>query len=219
MPGTKIWLAGYKPDWLYGIGYVPVSVPYGGKYRKTSNNILTAVQDPRISDDFILFNDDFFVMKPTTDFQTLHRGPLIDHLNRLKAERPKVSNPYYHGIKRTYDILRRMGFDEPLNYGLHTPMIMNRVKWLEMWEKQLEFNPKGLPIHLRTFYGNMHQIGGEQIDDVKLSQFDQKPTGKEIFLSSNDNSFTIGEIGVYIRSNFPEACKYEYADPKMFVLK
>lgn len=208
-PHDKIWLAGYSPKWLYGIGYIPVQVPYGSKYRKAAANILTACKDPRVSDDFYLFNDDFFVMQPVTELRTLHRGPLINHLKRL--EKDYTAKPYYDGMKRTYDILRRMGFEEPLNYGLHIPMKINKKKWLEAWKMQEEYNPKRLPIHLRTFYGNVFHLKGEGIDDVKLAKLTEIPSGEELFLSSNDNSFAVGNIGDYVRSRFPKACKYESA--------
>jgi hypothetical protein len=217
MPHRKIWLAGYSPKWLYGIGYIKVQVPYGSKYKKAAANILAACRDPRVSDDFLLFNDDFFVMQPITDFQNLHRGPLIDHLKRL--EKDYAAKPYYEGMKRTYDILRRMGFENPVNYGLHIPMIINKKKWLEAWEMQEEYNPKRLPLHLRTFYGNVFQVGGEQIDDVKLAKLTEIPSGEELFLSSNDNSFAIGNIGDYVRSKFYQPCKYESNDKKPIVLK
>lgn len=210
MPHREIWLAGYKPNWLYGIGYIPVEVPYGSKYKKAATNILTACKDPRVSDDFLLFNDDFFVMHPVTDFQNQHRGPLIDHLKRLQGDH--ASKPYYDGMKRTYDILRRMGFEEPLNYGLHIPMIINKKKWLEAWKMQEEYNPKRLGLHLRTFYGNVFNVGGKQINDVKLANPHQRPETEGIFLSSNDSSFANGFIGDYVRSRFPEPCKYESAE-------
>lgn len=218
VPHNQVWLAGYKPTWLHGpIGFVAVPVPLGDKYIKAATNILTACRDERITPDFLLFNDDFFVMQPITDFQNQHRGPLIDHLRQLEESGDLSS--YYKGMKLTYDILRHEGFDDPLNYGLHIPMIINKKKWLEMWEWQLKHNPDKKPVHLRTLYGNLFNIGGEQVADVKIADYAKDPDGSEHFLSSNDNSFAIGGIGHYVRSKFPDICKYESAEPNMFVLK
>lgn len=208
VPHNKVWLSGYRIDWAsHELGAVEVSVPMGSKYMKTANNILRACKDDRVADDFLLFNDDFFVMKPMNDFKNMHRGKLIDHITRLENE--GIVKAYYQGMKRTYEILQEMGFKEPLNYSLHIPMIMNKQKWLEMWRELLKINLERKPVHLRTFYGNYFKVGGRKMDDVKIANFEDEPTGKEAFLSSNDHSFVQGKMGEYVRERFPERCKYE----------
>lgn len=200
VPHRTVWLAGYHPSWVKNVGYIEVRVPYGGKYAKAANNILTAARDPRVSDDFLLFNDDFFVMKPIERVEILHRGKLIDYIQKFK-DQDMARGMYFHGLVRTYDALQSMGVKDPLNYSLHIPIEINKQKWLEMWKKRLEFGPE--PIHLRTFYGNLHQIGGRQTDDVKIVGQHIKPTGEETFLSTEDSSYASGKIGEYIRQQFP----------------
>lgn len=203
-----VWLSGYKPSFLQGpVGEVPVSVPFGNKYNKAANNILAACKHSEVTDDFMLFNDDFFVMKPLKDFKNMHRGLLTDHMKELEVK--GITNPYSHGMQRTYDLLQALGHKEPLDYGLHIPMIINKQKWIDMWKQLKELNPEGKPVHLRTFYGNIYNIGGEEIKDSKIAEFDEVPTGEEIFLSSNDDSFAQGEIGRHVMQRFRLSCKYE----------
>lgn len=206
VPHRIVWLVGYDPAWVKKtVGRITAQVPYGSKYAKAANNILTACRDDRVTEDFILFNDDFFVMKPVEKIEPLHRGKLIDYAKKFEDE--GLDGVYYQGLIETHKALQELGVEEPLNYGLHVPMVINKQKWLEMWAKRQEFPAKRL--HLRTFYGNLHKIGGRQIEDVKISGNDVVPTGEELFLSTNDTSYASGKVGEYIREQFPRGtCKY-----------
>lgn len=208
MPHDKLWLAGYKPFWASRqVSYIPVDNVIGHKFKKTANNIRAACLNEKVSDDFLLFNDDFFVMKPVKEFKNMYWDKLINRLNKLKRE--NADAVYTAGMERTYNLLLELGHSDPLDYGLHIPMIINKHKWLEMWQQLRKLNPNGDPIHLRSFYGNINKLGGEQMDDVKIYEFDQEPTGEETFLSSNDQTFKEGKIGEYVRKMFKERSIYE----------
>ena len=47
------------------------------------------------------------------------------------------------------------------------------------------------------------------MQDTKIFNLDQQPTGEEFILSTTDESFKNGRAGEYIRMKFPERCKYE----------
>ena len=61
---------------------------------------------------------------------------------------------------------------------------------------------------MRSVYGNVNQI--EYVEHKDVKHFDMKtvPICPD-FLSTNDDVFEHGEVGKYIRSCFPERCKYE----------
>lgn len=202
-PYRKIWLSGYQPNWLYEIGFIQTSIPYGQKYIKALNNLLTACRKPEITDDFILFNDDFFVMKPVKEFEVHHRGKLSDYIKQFRKE-----NGHTDATIVTYDTLRKMGIKEPLNYELHMPMPMNRTRCLEIWREYRKLG-SDKPIQMRSMYGNLCNVGGTEVPDVKIYSAEEEPTGEEIYLSSNDDTFTKGTIGRYIMDRFKEPCKYE----------
>lgn len=207
-PHRTVWLSGYYPSWVTEAGRIDVTVPQAGKYVKAANNILTACRDPRVSEEFYLFNDDFYPVKSIENFEDMHRGPLIDRIKTFKNSGIKPG--YAKGLERTYNILRRMGFDNPMDYTLHVPMFVSKKRWLEAWKAQLKHNPDRRMVSMRTFYGNYYQIGGKQMKDVKLIGLKQKPTGEEEFLSSNIDSFNQGLIGEYLRHQFKDPCKYEH---------
>jgi hypothetical protein len=58
-------------------------------------------------------------------------------------------------------------------------------------------------------YGNYWNIGGKNIDDVKIVDVDAEPDTDAVFLSTSDKSFEHGKVGKYIRSVFTEPCVYE----------
>lgn len=219
MPGHKIWLLGYKPVWLEGpVELVKVQAPVSNKYRNVAASIKTACQDDRISEDFLLFNDDFFVMKPVTEHTDFNRCPITDSIDRLsKLHSPSKS--YLNSLKLTDDILRRMGFDDPMDYGLHIPITYNRKKWLKAWNEQLKHNPEKKSVHMRTIYGNMYNLAKNSMEDIKISDLEGVPTGEETYLSANDSSFNQGKIGDYVRKQFEEVCIYEGTRNNTFMLQ
>ena len=75
MPGHKIWFSGYRPKFFSGkLNVVENATLEGNKYQKSHSNQMAACKHPEVSETFLLFNDDFFVMKPVTEFEDAHRG-------------------------------------------------------------------------------------------------------------------------------------------------
>src|SRR5690606_4323505 len=89
---------------------------------------------PEVADDVIVFNDDFFVMKqmPTTGPPVLHRGLLAD-VERHFQQRVTPGR-YMLGMRQTAELLDDLGIEDPLCYEMHTPILLNREKYLEVWE-------------------------------------------------------------------------------------
>ena len=141
-----------------------------------------AVENLNISDDFYLFNDDFFVMKPIDSVPYYFRGLLRSHI----ASRTS-SDWYTNSLRKTLAYL-----GECLSYELHVPFPMNKTKLYEMLK---DIDHQTFFPHIRTAYGNKYAIGGELIKDVKnVSNFTDKT-----FLSTTESSFKRGAIGEYIR--------------------
>ena len=68
LPHDRVFLVGGCPKNIdkSKVVYIPTEQK-GTKWRNSTNNVKTACKDPRLSDDFILMNDDFFVLKPIND--------------------------------------------------------------------------------------------------------------------------------------------------------
>ena len=141
-----------------------------------------------ITDDFILMNDDFFVVRET-DIPTAHRGLIQDHI-----EGRKPNDAYTKSLKKTLEYLRRKGIKDPLSYELHIPMVFNTAKLKDLLEEIIPVVSRNSPLLTRSLYGNLYEIGGEYMQDVKNPDNYKDYT----FLSTNNKTFK-SEIGEYIR--------------------
>src|SRR5690606_10294105 len=130
----KVFIAGYKPTWGGDhILHIP-SDQSGEKYDNVRNNWIAALQDPRLSDDFILMNDDFFIMQPTKHVPPLRRKKNIEHYIKLFSELNPKSH-YVKTMKQVRDTLLSWGIEEISSYELHVPMLINKQKMLTLFEK------------------------------------------------------------------------------------
>ncbi len=203
-PHRKVWLYGGKPDWCTPDEYVNAKQGDGNKWDKVRRMLRLACINPDITEDFVLFNDDFFVMKPVSNMPYYYRYSVFEHIVRLEMKYDNKPTPYSMRLKESIAALDP--FCEEINsYELHIPMVLNRRKVLEVLG--------GFPnVHCtRTLYGNYQNVGGEKHVDVKVfdpaADFDHEST----FLSTDDGVFEKGKVGEFIREKFPEVCKFETA--------
>lgn len=205
LPHDRVFVCGYKPRWMTDdVIEIPVPQnPHETKYLRSVKNLMAAMKDERLSEDFILMNDDFFVMLPVKEVPVLHRGPLNDMVNYYHS---RFSNsPYTAGLIKTFHKLDQMGIDDALSYEVHAPMVFNKKKFLEVLEMSLEMDGFGK----RTLYGNINKLGGELIQDVKFTNPRRAILDDMPFVSTDEGSFLYHQIGGYIRGRFTERSQYE----------
>jgi hypothetical protein len=89
------------------------------------------------------------------------------------------------------------------NYAVHMPMLINKKKAFETIK---HFRKSAM---FRSLYGNMWEVGGINRPDVKIFNVDEAPDPESDMLSTSDLSFQEGLVGEFIRSRFPEPCRYE----------
>lgn len=198
LPHRRIVIAGHKPSWLHNVLHIPTR-QRTSKYRNATGNIVAACRHPDVSDDFILANDDFFVMHPVQYIPAVHRG-LIEDVERYYAARVR-ENRYLQGMRATRRHLVKLGVVNPLSYELHVPMVINKRKFLEIFR---------VGLHNRTLYGNLAGIGGERLRDPKVIAAGAGFSKHARFLSTMDSSWR-GHIGDYVKAQFPKPSSYEGA--------
>lgn len=197
---SNIWVVGGKPDWYIG-NHLQVSQT-SNKHKNARNNLKKITGFKEISNDFILMNDDFFIMKPVEEIEYYHGGPLIHKVNTFERNEPR--SPYTKLLGDTYDKLVTMGIDNPLDYALHVPMKMNRNNLSKVIKPGFS---------IRTLYGNIYNVGGTEIKDVKYhdkriwANQIAKITEDNVFLSSSDSSFN--KMKNKLQKEFPDASTYE----------
>lgn len=198
----KIWFYGGKPQNITADEIVELKQQGGNKWEKVNNTIKAICNNDEITEDFWLFNDDFFVMKKVRKVEPMVGGTLWGRAQGISDKYGGRDSKYSNQLRDCARVLRDNGYDR-LDYALHVPMLINRAKALQT----LDAFPQS-PM-FRSLYGNHHKIGGVIAEDVKIQNTLDIPTGKETFLSTNDESFTDGKAGEYIRNAFPDKCKYE----------
>lgn len=148
-------------------------------------NKLEAIVSSKAPDDFIFFNDDFYITEPT-EVRPLYDGELESI----------VSNNAWQTMKSdTYKYLTDNGCSVK-NYSIHVPIIYNKQNLHEIinicrnHKKQMSY---------RSLYGNILNIGGEQYDDRK-TQTNKLLTGELL----STRAFT-----PELETLFPEPSKFE----------
>lgn len=203
-----VWIVGYKPPWVTGVGHLPTRQDRS-KYENSTANLLAAATHPEVSEDFVLMNDDFFVVKPVDQVPVLHRGPVVrvEH-HYYEKYKDQMPGDYRLGMTQTKYLLERWGHADPLSYEVHVPMPLEKAKVVEVLKRAFD-TEKIRALHKRTLYGNVWDLGGTEIADTKvLSNGFWHPNGLP-FVSTNDSSFKIGSIGVSLRKRFPDPSPYE----------
>lgn len=198
-PHAKVWFYGGCPKGLKPDHHVKVNQDQPTKWANIFKMFKMACVNDKISKDFWLFNDDFFVMNPVKSGPDYYNGSLYKRVVTLEDTHNGVT-PYSQQLRYTLQELESMGCGT-LNYALHVPMKINRKKAQEL------VNIMAGPM-IRCVYGNYFKVGGTEHTDVKIDSVSKRYKNSD-YLSTNDKSFNQGIVGQQIRELFPDKCKYE----------
>jgi hypothetical protein len=184
LPHDNLWVVGQKPDWYVG-NFIEVP-DKRMKYTNARNNLKAICTSDKISKDFILMNDDFYVLKKIDRLDYFYTGLLEDKALKFEAFSP--SGAYTRMLYSTLDRLQQLGINDPLDYELHIPMIMNKEKLLNVLKIKNTL--------WRSVYGNLYSIGGSQMTDVKVYKTNNRHRNSfdwendlDPFLSTQDATF------------------------------
>ena len=209
IPHDKVFLVGGCPAEINKDKITHIStLQTHNKYKNTTTSLELACYDARVSNEFILMNDDFFIIKPIknpTEELNLNRGTINEVLNEYTKKYGSHSNSYIIGMKQTMIFLRDIGVKEPLSYELHIPMVMAKNRVLRAF--QLPGLRSLKVMHKRSIYGNLFKTGSQRTADVKI-RHPQEPINYDgKFLSTADDTWPI--VKPFIHGLFPEKGVYE----------
>ena len=197
-PHGKVWFYGGCPKDLIPDVHIRIVQDQPTKWANIFKMFKLACNNPDISKDFWLFNDDFFIMKPVKDGPNYYEGDLYKRVVTLEDKHNGIT-PYSQQLRYTLQELEGMGCDTK-NYAVHTPMLINKEKGKELC------NIINGPM-IRCVYGNYFKIGGVNHRDCKIDSINKLHVDGD-YLSTNDKSFG-GRVGEQIKTLFNEKCKYE----------
>jgi hypothetical protein len=199
MPHGQVWVVGQKPARAFrDVRWIAVDEG-PRKWDNLPRAILAAAKCSDISDEFVLMNDDFFVMRPVLEPPKLHRGRTADQ---------RRDGRYGKGYVETDMVLAQLGVIDPLSYELHVPLLVEKASLRDALERGLALHRGGC-LHTRTLYGNLFGQSGRQAADVKVySERRDTWPADATFLSTNATSWS-GACGRAIRAAFTEPCRHE----------
>jgi len=155
----KVFIVGNKPTFLKNVEYIWVEDK--DQWWKNAFEKTKAAIKAGISDEFLLMNDDFFMLSDfkAANYPFYHKGDMP-----LTAK-----NKYQEVIVNTRKILEKQ--KKPFkHYGVHCPIRINKEKYLSL---ETYFNE---PVSARCLYGNLFCKGIKTIDNkgLKIKRSKQK---------------------------------------------
>jgi hypothetical protein len=198
----RVWVFGGMPVWVdQDRVEFRKRMQTGSPYSSTRGHIAAACNTPEVSDPFMLWNDDFFAMKPVDEVPLYHRGPLEGMLERFTT----TKTLWAKGLRETAHMMEERGVLEgALSYDTHLPLIVHKYEMLAAlrWAKKGRTDA----IHLRTLYGAWMSGGVAHPDPKIMRKTDPFPEGA--WLSSGDDTFR-STVEPVLRYLFPDASPYE----------
>lgn len=202
---NRVWFYGGCPDGVRPDErvYLPQDKP--SKWENVRSMILKACRNDNITENFWLFNDDFFILRPISeDMKPHYNGTLERQIERVENRHGGNMTDYTLRLRHLVETLDNAG-KPTLNYSVHKPILINRKKAIEVLEK---FPDEPM---FRALYGNYWNIGGEDSSDNKIMkvEYNIEKVNNWSYLSTSDTSFQCGNIGKWVRSRFPNCSRFE----------
>lgn len=188
-----------KPDGIEPDLYVPFEQIGRTKWQKSTSTFRAICECDEVSENFWLFNDDFFVIQKTDNPPYMMRGTLAERVKDIH-DKHAISS-YASRLDEARKELESKGFTT-YDYALHVPMLINKIKALEVLD--MFKSPM-----FRSLYGNYCSVGGVTVPDVKIYELEGVPEPDWVFLSTCEASFENGEVGKYIKARFITPSRWE----------
>ena len=200
IPHRNVFICGDKPDWISDEVIWLGKDGYGINAQHDSElNIRLALHDIRLSNAFILMNDDFYILKPVRHLPDYFIGTFDEVIQRRQEAQFNTFNQALLKTKAFIGV-------NPLCFEIHIPAIFNKVDRLTVSNEILPVLSLGCTIFPRSIYMNRYYGSTVRRKDVKLYSFNNEQPLDD-FLSTDD-----GQLNDQIKQLFPNKCKYEAND-------
>lgn len=203
----SVWFYGGCPEGLKPDHYVAVKQFGDTKWQRVRNMMVEVCTNDSITEDFWLFNDDFFVLKPKPEnMKPLYNTTLEERIKKIEGRHGGIPTDYTKPLRHLVKTLKNAN-KGTLDYAVHKPMLINRKKMLEVLER---FPDEPM---MRALYGNYWNIGGTSRPDMKIQLTRWNGTANAMrewdFVSTSDASFQNGDVGRYLRDKFKTPSRFE----------
>lgn len=200
--GGRVWFVGGMPSGFRPNGFLRVIQNMPTKWENVRKSLVEVCQNDEISEKFWWFNDDFFILKPVEKMpEAYYDGSLLELCQRIE-KRSGGFSLYTRQMRHLIQTLEEAGLTT-LSYALHRPMLIEKKKALEVLEK---FPDESM---FRSLYGNYWRIVPELDSDYKISRNEEALDESKTFVSTVDDTWNQGRVGVRLREIFDKPSRWE----------
>jgi hypothetical protein len=211
----NVWIVGTVLPWLRNIAPLPLE-PREDKFENQRQSLTAVVNHPDLSDEFVLLNDDHFIIQPIADWRTYHLGTAFGFLSQLFLGDMEGTNlnEWAHAVLNTALWTQATAdIAEPLCYEAHIPLLFDKAKVAAVLN---EYPTEGYFAVGETY--PITGAAGEGIVGQNTKVGDAGARGLLTvlgsgmpYVSTEDNVFEVGKVGDWLREMFPDPCIYEEA--------
>lgn len=201
-PHNRVWIFGGKPIGVHPDKQFPIVQQGKTKWDRVRGLWGLICENPDITDRFVIFNDDFFVLEPVTELPFYSNGSLEALAKRIIKKNNGKPTFYTNRIMTAAKLLKEAGCTTH-SFEMHMPMLIDKDYMLATREKF-----PGAPAS-RSLFGNYNELTPCKAKDNKIVTLRGLPKKGQTFLSTEDRSFSEGEVGKYIRDLFPVKSRWE----------
>lgn len=150
----QVWIVGDRELWFSDkINYVAAERLQGQPYYDQVSKMLSVLD--KLPEQFIASQDDVYITE-STEIGVYQQGELVG----------SDQNHHKKTKKFTAEVLKELGFDKPLDYECHAPMLVEREKMRQVLSSIRDNSSRDM-LQWRSVYGNMYTVVGTPFEDKK----------------------------------------------------
>lgn len=155
----KIFIIGDCPNFTNGFTHIPAKDTPGRKQYSLMNKLMIAVEDERISENFLYHHDDHFALKSlnVSEIKPWYDGTTIEAFNQAHGN-------YKESIWNTIKVIG----GDALYYDIHVPCVFNKKKLIVI--SQGEWSKYEYGFVIKSLYFNTFPEESEYMKDLKIDQ-------------------------------------------------
>lgn len=201
----NIFIVGQLPNWCQGVTHIPHEDPY--RRNKDANliqKIITACTQPDLSNEFIRFSDDQFVLKPCT----------IEDVRPPKYNDKMLNNSKSKWMRRaqnTVKVLKKRNLPTHI-YECHCPYVLDKQLYPRT-VLQFDYGNGGGYLVNTIYFNSIRTAIGHTKDTTCSANRSAKPKDLDVVCSGklflNINHGYNEEMIQWMENRFPDKSKYE----------
>lgn len=195
----SIWIVGEKPDFLKDVNHIPLKDTQPISDSNIFLKIKAACEHPEISDTFLFFNDDHYLLQDfeADKFPYYYCSTISEYLKRRSVD------SYAKRVRNTQKSLKERNLPDK-HFDIHYPILYNKKAFLEHVVPYFDLKDK-TGFVIKSMYANALKIEGEETRDYKLQS---PPPEKKCKVFSTYPKIS-GAIYRFLEYKFPNKSIYE----------